>query len=390
MLKRRYVLTLEKRRCDGRGHWFLSVFVASLPKRENRSAFRRSKISLLSTASCAALFPSSSVEDSSIDDTGLARHPAALSPGGAPFRLRKTETLFRRSVRQESLLLRSPVRCHGLYIVRSDGWSFCSGEECEGPISSRPYLVLLFWDGVSTQSTYVILARPESESKYPGNFFNDGKTDVEGRLWVGTEGPALESGPAGRVPNRGNFYSYSTEICGLKREISNVTLSNGLAWNKNNTILYYIDSGTFKVTKLKYDRRTGVISNPETVFDFKANNIPGLLPHGMTIDTEDNLYVAMYGGYQIIKIDPTRGVVLLTMELPIALVTDMRWGGWDLDILFVTSSRMGLNETELEEQPWAGRVIAMTGLNATGCISHEAVICLPGRSDDADICSAPS
>nr|XP_018908737.1 PREDICTED: regucalcin-like [Bemisia tabaci]XP_018908739.1 PREDICTED: regucalcin-like [Bemisia tabaci] len=253
-----------------------------------------------------------------------------------------------------------------------------------------PYLVLLFWDGVSAQSTYVILARPESESKYPGNFFNDGKTDVEGRLWVGTEGPALESGPAGRVPNRGNFYSYSTEICGLKREISNVTLSNGLAWNKNNTILYYIDSGTFKVTKLKYDRRTGVISNPETVFDFKANKIPGLLPHGMTIDTEDNLYVAMYGGYRIIKIDPTRGVVLLTINLPIALVTDMRWGGWDLDILFVTSSRMGLNETELEEQPWAGRVIAMTGLNATGCISHEAVICLPGRPDDTDVCSAPS
>nr|XP_018917134.1 PREDICTED: regucalcin-like [Bemisia tabaci] len=205
-----------------------------------------------------------------------------------------------------------------------------------------------------------------------------------------TGGPASESNPAERVPNRGSFYSYSTEICGLKREISNVTVSNGLAWNKDDTILYYIDSGTFKVAKFDYDRRTGVISNPETVFDFKANKIPGLLPHGMTIDTEDNLYVAMYGGYRIVKIDATRGVLLRTIKLPVALVTDMIWGGRDLDILFVTSSRMGLNETEVEEQPWAGRVIAVTGLNATGCISHEAVICFPGRPEDTDICSAPS
>lgn len=48
-----------------------------------------------------------------------------------------------------------------------------------------PYLTVFTWDEISAESTYVVLARPETEAAFPGNFFNDGKADITGRFWIG-------------------------------------------------------------------------------------------------------------------------------------------------------------------------------------------------------------
>lgn len=46
------------------------------------------------------------------------------------------------------------------------------------------------------------------------------------------------------------------------------------------------------------DMEFSSIGNRRTVFDFKANNIDGF-PDGMTIDSEGNLWVAVFQGSQV-------------------------------------------------------------------------------------------
>lgn len=119
-------------------------------------------------------------------------------------------------------------------------------------------------------------------------------------------------------PNVGSLYSIGNDFK-LKKQISPVSISNGLAWNPNNDIFYYIDSLSYQIMAYNYNSQTGIIckkfiiyqynifyvkftflilffiANKKIVFDFLKNNIPGL-PDGMTIDTNGNLWVAVYGG----------------------------------------------------------------------------------------------
>ncbi|KAJ8918800.1 hypothetical protein NQ315_011084 [Exocentrus adspersus] len=133
-----------------------------------------------------------------------------------------------------------------------------------------------------------------------------------------------------------------------------VTISNGLAWNKANNKLYYIDSPTRKVVEFVYDDELGVLSKENrTAFD--VDLYPGKItgdPDGMTIDEEDNLWICLYGGRVI--------------PLPARDVTSAMWGGPDLDILFVTTSRHSLKENEKLQQPGAGSVFAITNLGTKG------------------------
>lgn len=48
-----------------------------------------------------------------------------------------------------------------------------------------------------------------------------------------------------------------------------------------------------------------VSANERVLIDFKKDGKnPGFIPDGMTIDTDQNLYVATWGGSKIFKIDP--------------------------------------------------------------------------------------
>ena len=192
--------------------------------------------------------------------------------------------------------------------------------------------------------------------------WNDGKVDSSGRLWAGTMG--LEKD--GDIPfDAGSFYSMGDDLL-LKKQISPVSISNGLAWNPDNDIFYYIDSFTYQVVAYDYNCQTGTISNKKIVFDFKKNNIPGL-PDGMTIDTDGNLWVAMFNGGCVLNINPRTGELLRFVKINGANnVTSVAFGGPNLDILYVTTATVKLNENQLKEQPHAGYLFAIKGLGVRG------------------------
>jgi sugar lactone lactonase YvrE len=75
----------------------------------------------------------------------------------------------------------------------------------------------------------------------------------------------------------------------------------------------------------------------------------------MCIDTEDHLWVAVWGGGVVRRYDPV-GVLVDELELPAPRVTSCCFGGDAYDELYVTTAREGMSEAELDHYPLSGSV----------------------------------
>ncbi|CAH1976955.1 unnamed protein product [Acanthoscelides obtectus] len=210
------------------------------------------------------------------------------------------------------------------------------------------------------------------ESK-PKNQFNDGKADSKGRLWLGT---LTRNGDLSVAPEGGSLYKISGFGDSLMAEEMerSLSISNGLDWCPEYKKLYHIDSQTRKIVAYDFDEQSGQIQNKKIIFDMADHpNLEGI-PDGMTADGSGNLWIALFGGSAIIKIDPNKSILLETIEMPVKYCTSVCFGGPDSANLFVTTSRLKLNEKEVSETPNAGSVFAISYLGVKGRIVHEAII----------------
>lgn len=62
-----------------------------------------------------------------------------------------------------------------------------------------------------------------------------------------------------RDPDRGSLYSIDSNLQ-PKVQLSPVTLSNGIEWNLQNNVMYYIDSPTCQVVAFDFDVENATIS----------------------------------------------------------------------------------------------------------------------------------
>jgi sugar lactone lactonase YvrE len=197
------------------------------------------------------------------------------------------------------------------------------------------------------------IANPEADK--PGNRFNDGKCDPEGRFWAGTMSLQDE-------PGAGALYILLPEGA-VEHKLDGISISNGLAWSLDGQTFYYIDTPTFRVVAFDYDAGTGCIERPRTVI-----HVPRDLgdPDGMTIDTEGMLWIAHWDGWQVTRWDPTTGTLLSRIELPVARVTSCTFGGDRLQDLYITTASAGLSGEQLAAQPLAGSLFVVKDLGFQG------------------------
>ncbi len=172
----------------------------------------------------------------------------------------------------------------------------------------------------------------DPESDLPLNRFNDGKCDPAGRLWAGT---MAINPPRTKV---GALYCLDSDLK-LTKKMSDIIVSNGLAWTKAADKMFYIDTRQFKMMSFDYDLVSGEISNQQDFLVFETD-----LPDGMTIDENDNLWVAFYLGGKIVCYDSRTGKVLEEIKVPALCTTSCIFGGENLDTLFITSGAKEGNE----------------------------------------------
>lgn len=197
------------------------------------------------------------------------------------------------------------------------------------------------------------------EEHLPGNRFNDGKCDPSGRFWAGTM-PLTEDRPTG------SLYVMGTDRH-AHRMVTAVTISNGLAWSHDRRYMYYIDTPTMLVARFDYDDATGSLGERRTAFRIPKDDG---YPDGMTIDAEGMLWVAHWGGWQLTRWDPVKGVKIDAIRMPVSNVSSCTFGGEGFTDLYVTSARKGLTEAQLASQPLAGALFVIRGTGCKGQPAH--------------------
>ena len=158
---------------------------------------------------------------------------------------------------------------------------------------------------------------------------NDAVCDPAGRFWAGSM--ALEATPgAGSLHRLNTDGSVSTVITGL-------TIPNGPAFSSDGGLMYLADSAAGTITRYGVDSATGALSRPQ---DFAT--VSGGSPDGMITDTEDYLWVAIWGAARIHRYRPD-GSIERILHVPAQQPTSLCFAGDTMTTLVVTTASIGLD-----------------------------------------------
>jgi sugar lactone lactonase YvrE len=200
-----------------------------------------------------------------------------------------------------------------------------------------------FFDPAS--GSFEAIVDPELDR--PENRFNDGKPDRRGRFWAGTmHDPETASS--------GALYRLDPDLR-WHRMVEGVTVSNGLAWSPAGNVMYYACSSRRTVWAFDADPDNGTIRNRRVFIDTSAI---GGAPDGATVDEEGCYWLTLPAAWKVGRYDP-EGRLIRVIELPVELPTCASFGGPDLDVLYVTTSRFNRSEAQLASQPLAGGLFAL-------------------------------
>jgi sugar lactone lactonase YvrE len=169
----------------------------------------------------------------------------------------------------------------------------------------------------------------------PSVRMNEGACDPDGRFYCGTMAYDQRERAASlyRLDPDGTVHVV----------LEGLTVSNGLEWSPDGTLGYHNDTATHTIAVYTYDREAGLTDR--RVFAALEHR-----PDGLTVDAQGGVWTALSDGGAVRRYAPD-GELDAVIEMPARKVTACTFGGTDLNELFITTSREGL---EPGEDPLAG------------------------------------
>jgi xylono-1,5-lactonase len=192
----------------------------------------------------------------------------------------------------------------------------------------------------------------EPEPHLPGNRFNDGKCDRQGRFWLGSMDTACTA-------PTGSLYCLHAEGGTTRLRCAwpaNFAVVNGPAWSLDGRTVWVNETARGVVHVARFDPHTGSLSEQRPWLRFAKGDG---YPDGMTVDAQGRLWIAHWAGGCVTCHAPDDGRELARLVLPTSNVTNVIFGGPDLRTLYVTTAAGELTEGQRATQPLAGALFAV-------------------------------
>jgi sugar lactone lactonase YvrE len=192
----------------------------------------------------------------------------------------------------------------------------------------------------------------------PAARLNDGKCDRLGRFWAGGMDDAEEK-------PLGDLFRLDPDL-GWERIPIGFVVTNGVSWSGDGRSFFLNDSANRRAYVYDFDMAAGRLGERRLFAAFSAGEGH---PDGMCVDAEDHVWIAHWDGGRVSRRRPD-GSTATVISLPAPRTTSCCFGGPDLDVLYVTSARIGLSGETLAREPLSGAVFAVTGLGVKGRPMH--------------------
>ena len=188
------------------------------------------------------------------------------------------------------------------------------------------------------------------EPERPHNRGNDGACDARGRFWFGTmmNNVGRDGSYLPITASTGTLFRIDADGTATGME-TGIGVSNGPCWSPDNRTFYFTDSMAQTIWAYDFDLAAGTISNRRVLNDSKDHGYPD----GATVDAEGFIWSARWEGACVLRIDP-KGRVDRVVPMPAKRVTNVCFGGANLDTLYVTTSRLHVDESHIRRHPLQG------------------------------------
>lgn len=242
------------------------------------------------------------------------------------------------------------------YFDESVGWVF--------PLKNSDKVIIGLKSGIAELRFFDFndsIVRINNEFPNQDNLrLNDAKVDKYGRIWYGSISIIDESLPVGTLVR--------LSIKNNKLDIidTNYTVTNGPAFNLENTIMLHNDSGNRITYKFDLDKITGEVINKSIWKKYKTDEG---YPDGINFDSDENIWIAHWGVGKVCKYN-IDGMLLQEIQFPTPNVTNICFGGNDLNRMFVTSAFRSFDNADNFNVEYDGVVYEVLGTNSKGINSH--------------------
>ena len=174
--------------------------------------------------------------------------------------------------------------------------------------------------------------------------FNEGACDSSGRFWIGIMVDPLDGSLSDQT---GRLYSYRSDE-GLREHGDFCSLTNGMAWNADETQFFLSHSYERKIFSFAYDHgRLGART------DFASVETPAGIPDGAAIDAKGGYWCAIHGAGILHRYSPA-GALDQVVAVPASQPTMCCFAGPELNDLYITTAREKLDLEQLKAEPYAG------------------------------------
>jgi sugar lactone lactonase YvrE len=140
----------------------------------------------------------------------------------------------------------------------------------------------------------------------------------------------------------------------LTRLFGEVTVSNGLAFSPDGTLMYFADTAVGTIRRFLVKKDFSALE--EQALLARIDIAPGR-PDGASVDSEGCYWNARVWGGCVVRISPA-GELLQTIQVPAVGPTCVALGGPHLTRLFVTTLRIRQTTEDLEARPRSGSLFA--------------------------------